>query len=139
MNEWIAVIQGMQDAYNPLYILTEVQGSSVLFVWKASYFKEADEFIWKYQREHKRRRQCRLNIIFVRVLAHMLLLFLFPSIFSIYPFMNSVVMDAFDRSGYAILSFFLSLEERFHERKTVREFWKQSWIFYSFSFHRGYW
>lgn len=42
-----------------------------LFVWKASYLKEAGEFIWKYQRGNKR--QCRLNITFVRVLA--------PSIF----------------------------------------------------------
>lgn len=100
------VIQGMQDAYNPLYILTEVQDSSVLHIVirVESFIFQADEFIWKYQRGNIHRRQCRLNITFVRVLARMLLLFLFPSIFSIYPFMNFVVMDAFDRSDYAILS-----------------------------------
>lgn len=46
------VIQGMQDAYNPLYILTEVQDSSVLHIVirVESFIFQADEFIWKYQR-----------------------------------------------------------------------------------------
>lgn len=132
MNRQMLIIQREYKMLIILFIFSRkckiVPRCISLFVWKASYLKEAGEFIWKYQRGNKR--QCRLNITFVRVLA--------PSIFI--PFhLHNLPFYELCCNGKRLIDlatrYFLWLKERFRERKTVRGFWKQ---FYSLSFHRGY-
>lgn len=114
----------MQDAYNPLYILTEVQDSSALhivirvesFIFEGSGRIYMEISTWKQTTMPIKYNVCKGSRSYFPFL-----LFLFPSIFTIYPFMNSVVME----SVWSICAtrYFLWLKERFRERKTVRGFW----------------
>lgn len=87
----------MQDAYNPLYILPEVQDSSALhivirvesFIFEGSGRIYMEISTWKQTTMPIKYNVCKGSRSYFPFL-----LFLFPSIFTIYPFMNSVVMES---------------------------------------------